>query len=941
MKGLRYAAGCALLSLLFLYANPAQSDELDSILGFLADAGVVDQAIVDAKPLIECLVQSSDPSQCIDLQQVSDELQSDAVSEAEQQAAKFVPEDPAVQAVVDIIRAANNEDWLRVLELTGVGLLGQIACKAGLSWGGPLKAFICDEWAAKVLAKTEPVVHEILVIVKSFPNVNLWDLISLFGFELACDIAEGEGVPLSGEVCSVLAAAVEAIADLGAAAVNAIGQGLQAVHDLVVGSGPNLLTPDQYYALLVRPLMYERVVERLTAGRQDLGLDHSEFVQCLNYYLNGPQAGFCEPLGSKLREEADALYTFVQTLPNNYFDAHLKQEARHRALVQYRSDEAAKYRSYIQQVSIKQWSDLVRGFINIGTYLPPGDGEAYFQDRFRLCRAEVNQLIGMANNNSWAVSGMTPNSIEDWVCYQAVGMRFSAALLAEQKRIGSEVIPHVQTLGCGPSVGSTTAELMFSCDSYPALGACQIYSEQEYESNRFCTLDAAKANAKLGLELVGVLTGVRCKYQDKDKSGASKPRISCRRPWKTDTCNALLESYVSRWGLEQTSIRMQCEYVPDKKFVDQEQRAEQVLHAINFGPVEGPARAGGDEAIAAIANSNNCSQQWDPLAINCPGLTTIPEIPKNLATPPIEPCPEDPDKNGADRVCYQTIFTAQDSAEELASGTDLSETSAPTDTIPAAGPTETTGVAGSATELTGTETPTNTVTPASPVTGTALEQPATAQPIGEQPAPASPAAPANPRGSGPAAPPNPCSMEVSYYIPQAPVIEASVSAVEVSDQLRIRCDYELVTETIEWPVCNDAARRRMEVLAFSQSSTRRYSGKFIVDGINIGVSSSPVEPASFSGEALWSYQDAGNHEVTCEIDNGLSGAVEDAETWLRQVVSHKIGVLSDLERVRRFDSASVIRLATELLQEQIEPLPAGSLARLVPATHEGTLMPKQ
>ena len=258
-----------------------------------------------------------------------------------------------------------------------------------------------------------------------------------------------------------------------------------------------------------------------------------------------------------------------------------------------------------------------------------------------------------------------------------------------------------------------------------------------------------------------------------------------------------------------------------------------------------------------------------------------------------------------------------------------------TDTVTPATPTETTAAAGSATELTGTETPTNTVAPASPVTTAAVHQPALAQPIGEQPDPtalATTAAPANPRASGLAAAPNPCSMAVTYYVPQPPVIESSFSSVEVSDQVRIRCDFKAVTETIEWSVCDDQARNKMASLALSQTSNRRYSGKITIDGLNMGVTSSPAEGGDYSGERTWSYEDAGSHEVGCEIDNGLHYVVENTETWLRQVVSHKIGALTELERLRSFDPASVIQLATELLQAQIEPIPAGSLARLKPGS---------
>ena len=215
-------------------ATPAAADEVKSILQFLSDAKIVDQKIVDASDLIRCFVDHS-PEECIDLQPYGDQLKSEAVSAAEKKAAEFVPDDPMVATAIDIVRAALKKDWLRVLELTSVPLLGQIACDAGFTAIGPLRPFVCDQFREIVLKKAEPIVHEILVVAKSFPDVNLWKLITLFGFELACDIAEDYGVPLAGEACGVLGAAVKAVADLSKAALEALESGVQAVVKVLPG----------------------------------------------------------------------------------------------------------------------------------------------------------------------------------------------------------------------------------------------------------------------------------------------------------------------------------------------------------------------------------------------------------------------------------------------------------------------------------------------------------------------------------------------------------------------------------------------------------------------------------------------------------------------------------------------------------------------------------
>ncbi|MCB1845456.1 MAG: hypothetical protein KDI09_20980, partial [Halioglobus sp.] len=108
---------------LLSFSAPVAADEIKDILQFLAKAKIIDQKIVDASALIQCFAEHP-PEQCVDLQQELNDLKSDASSAAEKKAAEFQPNDPMIEAAVDIVRAVIKDDWLRVLELAGVQLLG-------------------------------------------------------------------------------------------------------------------------------------------------------------------------------------------------------------------------------------------------------------------------------------------------------------------------------------------------------------------------------------------------------------------------------------------------------------------------------------------------------------------------------------------------------------------------------------------------------------------------------------------------------------------------------------------------------------------------------------------------------------------------------------------------------------------------------------------------
>ncbi len=847
MKVSRYISGMILCLLLATMAPAAVADdEVDAILGLLADAGMVDPALKDAAGLIRCLASGS--SNCVDSQTIADDLQSEAVSEAEKQAAKFLPDDPMVKSVVEIVRAARGEDWLRVLELTGVDLLGKIACKSGLAVTGPLQPFICGKFAHIVLDNVKPVVREILVVVDDFPNVDVWDLVSLLGFDLACEIVKDSGVPLSDEACGVIGAAVKAIKDLAEALIGGVGDLLAAVGDLLNSGSGHSLTPQEYYAYQIRPLMYRRALERIVSQRQDLGLNQAERDQCnLSLgYLNpgmGHMGGSpCDSdLSQRLQAEAEALVKLVVAMPEMYVRGFLQEVIRERAVSRY--GQAKDIHNYVSKLARSDWDYLMTqgGVSLMAAYTGIDDSDkAFFGQLFRNCTSWANgRLTGHSYVGAPVFEDLQPASLATWVCYEGAAKGLLAALQSEEKRLAA-IRSGLNSLGC-PSIPATRFE--FECQSHISFAICINQSYRDYGKNRYCRAHKENTAKSMGISLINALGEKRCQYIpfSKGNYGDFDPRVQCTRPWKQQTCNALLTKFRAAFEVPSSRIRMRCSYQPDPNFVAEQERAEEVLAALNGGATEN-VRGRGRQALQEFTNPSRCNSLWDPLAINCPYRTSLPELPSDIVSPPIGPCRADPNKNGSDAVCYQTLFTAKDSAEELVATTPLD-------------------VAG----------------------------------------------------------PNACTLDVSFYVPEVPVVRTSGSRLQAADQIEISCQFRKETRTLEWSECDDAARTALAVLAASQRSTGRYSGIISIDGNNVGVTSSPEDGAAFTSRHLWSFQEPGAHEIRCNIDNPLSHAVPGLPYYLDNGASLSVGTRAVGRVFERFD-VDAARVA-EAIAIASQPLP--------------------
>jgi hypothetical protein len=180
----------------------------------------------------------------------------------------------------------------------------------------------------------------------------------------------------------------------------------------------------------------------------------------------------------------------------------------------------------------------------------------------------------------------------------------------------------------------------------------------------------------------------------------------------------------------------------------------------------------------------------------------------------------------------------------------------------------------------------------------------------------------------PQAPPNPCRMDVTYYVPKPPVIESSSPSLQVGDQVQIQCGFEQRTRQLEWPQCDDEAKRAMASFKFSQESGSRYSGMMIVDDANVSLASSPVEGGNFDNTGTWLFNEAGAHQVICQVDNGLHVAGSDSPVHLRTSVSVRVGVRSDAQEFRAFEPGTARRVPTTSRPAQVAPLASDGRMRL-------------
>jgi hypothetical protein len=179
-----------------------------------------------------------------------------------------------------------------------------------------------------------------------------------------------------------------------------------------------------------------------------------------------------------------------------------------------------------------------------------------------------------------------------------------------------------------------------------------------------------------------------------------------------------------------------------------------------------------------------------------------------------------------------------------------------------------------------------------------------------------------------AAPPNPCQLAVSYYVPQAPVVESSAPSLQAGDQVQVQCTFDKKKREMEWQQCDEKAKKEIQSLKYSQASGSRYSGIMIIDDANVGVATSPPDGSGFTNTRTWIFNAAGAHEVTCQVDNGLYVAGGDMPQFLQAGASLSVAGKSASPEFRAFDTASARRVSTRSQVSGAEPIATDGRIRL-------------
>ncbi len=618
-------------------AAPARADSLDSILDVLVTAGVVDSAVKDAKPLITCLIQNNgNPAACVDVKSVAEQ-------QGKAAAKKYMPDDPAIQAVVAIVRAANKGDWLEVLELTGTDLLVQIACKAGLASGGPMKNFICGTLFKEVAGLAKPVVREVLIAVSSSPP-DIWRLITaVASIDLACKLTPD--FPGKDEACSVFGKALAAIggaaADAAKFGAKLVVSGADAVEDFLFGSDSHM-PYDKYYALYWLPWVHLATTYCITAQDcKGLGsLNERIRNPCVDYFDSHNQyhstaQKTCADMRDKRFSPAAKSMGKAMLGAGEAHAGLMHPWARTWAVEDYGKDTLAlRKQAFVSNCEISLRKEFP--FPEPDPALCAAVKKSPFYQQFKSvfdkayadCMSDIAKQAPSPSAATLACKKAEPSFVK---------------ILNDEKAAVQKSIQDLVALGCFPPAGWTAASgLKLECDSYGGYGACLTALKAGAEKQH-CAVNVAKADAKLAKGFV-VSLGKRCQ--------AAGTTVTCTRPWKIDDCEALRAEMSLPAGVKS---QLQCK----GNLADYQAKAAKAheLEGLLNGVKPAGSRVGPDGKtqgmVLVIPGEAHCSTPgFDKLAIKCSDVARWQaSMAANVALQ-LAHCANDPAKDGSDDPCY-------------------------------------------------------------------------------------------------------------------------------------------------------------------------------------------------------------------------------------------------------------------------------------------------
>lgn len=629
------------------FAPVNHADTLDSILDILVTTGFVDPAVRDARPLISCMINSP-PEQC-----------ADAVMSSQ----GYMPEDPAIQSVVKVIKAAYQNQWVTVLEITGTDVLFQVVCKTSLSASGPFKNFICGSVFPKAVAIGKPVVKQTLIAIGSGDFDEWVKLISMAGPQLGCELMPSS-VPGKDAICGplgeVLAFAAKAISD----AANAVWGGINNVGDWLSGQDKHM-DREHYYALYWQPWYHYGT--KLGVAHNWQGWNNLlAYIRnpCVKYFDSHTMSEenakeLCDYQRSRFSKEVKAFVDAMKIAPDAFYDLAIKDMPPIAAIEDYGQQNDNLKRQFVNNLcethmiktfpfpepnpakcqSIKAKADQVSGVI-----------KDMLNDMYNQCVTDQNTQ--MPSPTVWA-----------HVC-TPLGNRFVSELSQERTKLDNNIRDLVVT-GCLPPTGWSPANgIDLTCINYTAYNQClDVFDVVKAEN--YCHLNKTKADNKLARTIRNELGLKRCGLK-------GETTVVCTRPWKKDRCEVLRKAAIQ--NLPQTSD-LQCEYMFDSSYTSGIDKTRTIVEALNTISNNQP---GSDQETNSafvyqakdkikklslkdrirLKPANNCSTTWDPLSIICKDSSVLFELNKNypeLKIPPV--CLADPNRDGSSVPCYAGMIT--------------------------------------------------------------------------------------------------------------------------------------------------------------------------------------------------------------------------------------------------------------------------------------------
>lgn len=623
----RLSVALILLLAIAVTARPARAageETVSKILKLLASAGLVDQAIVDAQSLIECLLEHS-AAECVD-------LQSAAVAKGKAEAAKVVPSDPKVKTAVAVIRAVNDGDWLLVLELTSTDLLGQIACDAAMAPTAAVKTVVCGPIFAEVSGMAKPVVKGVIHAFATSPP-DIWALVSLVGLPTACEIAPD--MPLKDEVCGILGQAF-AILTEAASQLASQGWGLVTGFGEVVGGQSDAMPQAEYYAKEWQRWLHQYVMYSLQ-GAPSLSFNW-QHDRCVEYFDGHKYSGShakeaCDAMQGRFAKEVLEVSKAMKAARAPYYQAHLAPQLDFLILQRYWSLDAL-----LAWLAGQQSAAWAPSFAQANATLGEEAGKL-----FMACEKDMEAvyILGYRQSDPMYPAEFHTHATAAWGynCLHIFTDHLAPAMTLRRAGLQSAL----GATGCElKKQGYTGDRIDVTCGSYPAFQQCRslVPAPEAAGGVVYCGVNGLVADPKLAKTLATEL-GRRC------LAGGNND-VNCTRPWRAAECEYYKAEATEGYG---SPVYVTCKDLSntDSMFVAGKKEAAQIALALNGGAVLPSSETFN---VFLPPTTDNCYTNWDPLAVVCRDASALETLGQKLPGTDLSKCPPDPNRDGADEACY-------------------------------------------------------------------------------------------------------------------------------------------------------------------------------------------------------------------------------------------------------------------------------------------------